>query len=83
MLTFWGNKKPSSRQHLLQGAQDGIYQELTLRGKVVVEGHYRGDEKHGVWKEWTPEGVPTLEQTLEARQARRRREEVSSTARSR
>ena len=62
MLTFWGNKKPSSRQHLLQGAQDGIYQELTLRGKVVVEGHYKGDVKHGVWKEWTPEGVPTLEQ---------------------
>jgi antitoxin component YwqK of YwqJK toxin-antitoxin module len=63
MLTFHANKKPSSRQHMSQGLQDGIYQELTPRGKVVVEGHYRADLKHGVWKEWTPEGAMTLEQT--------------------
>lgn len=63
MLTFFGNKKPASRQHVFQGQQDGIYQELTQRGKVTVEGHYRGDQKHGMWKEWTPEGVPTLEQS--------------------
>src|SRR5262249_13899175 len=25
--------------------------------------HYRSDLKHGSWKEWTPEGVPTLEQS--------------------
>jgi antitoxin component YwqK of YwqJK toxin-antitoxin module len=63
MLTFWPNKKVASRQHLYQGAADGVYQELTNRGKVVVEGRFRGDVKHGTWKEWTAEGVPTLEQT--------------------
>jgi antitoxin component YwqK of YwqJK toxin-antitoxin module len=63
MLTFWPNRKVATRQRLLRGAADGPYQELTLRGKVVVEGRYRADQKHGVWKEWTAEGVPTLEQT--------------------
>jgi antitoxin component YwqK of YwqJK toxin-antitoxin module len=62
MLTFWPNKKVASRQHMVQGKADGIYQELTVRGKVVVEGHYRNDVKHGSWKEWTADGVPTLEQ---------------------
>jgi antitoxin component YwqK of YwqJK toxin-antitoxin module len=63
MVTFWPNKKVASRQRLYQGAADGIYQELTSKGKVVVEGHYRSDLKHGSWKEWTAEGVPTLEQS--------------------
>lgn len=62
LLTFWPGKKVASRQHVYQGAADGLYQELTDRGKVVVEGHYRNDVKHGAWKEWTPDGVPTLEQ---------------------
>lgn len=63
MLTFWPNKKVASRQHLYQGAADGLYQELTNRGKVVVEGHYRNDARHGTWREWTADGVPTLEQS--------------------
>lgn len=63
MLTFWPNKKVASRQHLAQGVADGVSQELTNRGKVVVEGRYRNEVKHGAWKEMTPEGVPTLEQT--------------------
>ena len=63
MLTFWGNKKAASKQHIYQGTVDGLYQELTVRGKVVVEGHYRADVKHGAWKEWTPEGVLLLEQS--------------------
>jgi len=63
MQTFWPNKKVATRQHLYQGAADGLYQELTNRGKVVVEGRFRSDQKHGAWKEWTPDGVPTLEQT--------------------
>lgn len=62
MLTFWPNKKVASRQHLYGGAADGLYQELTNKGKVVVEGRYRGDAKHGAWKEMTADGVPTLEQ---------------------
>jgi antitoxin component YwqK of YwqJK toxin-antitoxin module len=63
MLTFWPNKKIASRQHFSQGAADGVYQELTIRGKVVVEGKFKNDVKHGAWKEWTAEGVPTLEQS--------------------
>jgi antitoxin component YwqK of YwqJK toxin-antitoxin module len=63
MLTFWPNKKVASRQRLSQGMADGPYQELTSRGKVVVEGRFRNDAKHGVWKEWTAEGVLTLEQS--------------------
>ena len=63
MMTYWPNKKPASRQRLVQGKAEGVYQELTSRGKVVVEGHYRNDVKHGVWKEWTTDGVPTLEQS--------------------
>ncbi|HEU4734333.1 MAG TPA: hypothetical protein VFT22_40855 [Kofleriaceae bacterium] len=62
MLTFWPNRKVATRQHLYQGAADGLYQELTNRGKLVVEGRYRSDARHGAWKEWTPEGIPTLEQ---------------------
>ncbi len=34
-----------------------------MRGKVVVEGHYSADQKHGLWKEWTPEGALLLEQS--------------------
>jgi antitoxin component YwqK of YwqJK toxin-antitoxin module len=63
MLTFWPNKKVASRQHFYQGASDGLYQELTKEGKVVVEARFRSDAKHGAWKEFTPDGVPTLEQT--------------------
>lgn len=62
MLTFWPSKKVASRQRVSQGAADGLYQELTPRGKVVVEGRYRNDARHGAWKEWTADGVPTLEQ---------------------
>lgn len=60
MLTFHANKKPSSKTRLYSGSLDGLYQELTPRGKLVVEGHYRSDQKHGVWKEWTLDGVTLL-----------------------
>ena len=63
MLTFWPNKKVASRQHMYQGAADGLYQELTIKGKVTVEGRFRNDLRHGAWKEWTADGVPTLEQS--------------------
>ena len=62
-LTFWGNRKVSSKTRMFKGVEDGPYQELTLRGKVVVEGRYRGGLKHGVWKAWTPDGVLLLEQS--------------------
>jgi antitoxin component YwqK of YwqJK toxin-antitoxin module len=63
LTTVHANKKPASRQQLLKGLEDGPYQELTYRGKVVVQGTYRGGLKHGLWKEWTPSGVLVLEQS--------------------
>lgn len=60
--TYYPNKKVSSRQHQTDGDDDGIYQELTPRGRVTVEGHYRSDLRSGSWKEQTELGVPTLEQ---------------------
>jgi uncharacterized protein len=63
LTTFHGNKKPASRQKLVKGVEDGPYQELTPRGKIVVDGTYKGGVKHGVWKEWTSDGVLVLEQS--------------------
>ncbi|MGE5181596.1 MAG: toxin-antitoxin system YwqK family antitoxin [Acidobacteriota bacterium] len=64
MYTYYPNHKIATKTHMYQGQMDGVYQELTFRipQKVLVEGHYSGDRKHGVWKEWTELGVPTLEQ---------------------
>ncbi len=62
-VTFHANRKPSSKQRLYKGVEDGVYQELTPRGKVVTEGRFAGGVKHGAWKEWTADGVPVLEQS--------------------
>jgi len=63
MTTWHAKQKPASRQRLLRGVEEGLYQELTYRGKIVVEGTYSGGVKHGTWKEWTPDGVLVLEQS--------------------
>lgn len=63
MLTFHPNKKPATKQKLVRGVENGAYQELTNRGKVLVEGTYVGGVKHGPWKEWTADGVIELEQS--------------------
>lgn len=59
METYYANKKVASKTHMVAGAMDGVYQELTMRGKVVVEGRYASDKKHGWWREWndTPAGL--------------------------
>src|SRR5690606_20714879 len=62
MTTFHTNRRPSSHQRLRHGVEDGPYRELSYRGKLVVEGAYRGGAKHGAWKEWTPGGALVLEQ---------------------
>jgi uncharacterized protein len=62
MITYHPNKKPATKQQIVGGDMEGVYQELTPRGKVVVEGHYYADHKNGVWKEQTELGVPILEQ---------------------
>jgi antitoxin component YwqK of YwqJK toxin-antitoxin module len=60
MITFHANKKPSSKTRLYSGSIDGPYQEFNPRGKLVVEGRYKADQKHGVWKEWTLDGTTLL-----------------------
>lgn len=62
METFHLNKKPSSKQRLVDGVESGSYQELTARGVVVVDGRYANGVKHGLWKEHSPAGVLELEQ---------------------
>jgi antitoxin component YwqK of YwqJK toxin-antitoxin module len=64
MYTYWPTLKPATKTHYYQGLMDGVYQEFTLRmpQKLVVEGHYSGDRKHGWWREWTEQGALVLEQ---------------------
>lgn len=61
MVTFHANKKPSSKTRMRGGLMDGLYEELTPRGKVLVEGHYASDKKHGWWREWTETGAQVYE----------------------
>jgi len=63
MLTFHPNKKAATKTKMYKGVMDGKYEELTPLGKTIVEGRYASDRKHGAWREQTPGGVPTLEQT--------------------
>jgi antitoxin component YwqK of YwqJK toxin-antitoxin module len=56
-LTFHPNKKPSSRVRMKNGLLDGAYEELSFTGKLLVEGSYAADRKHGRWREWTAAGV--------------------------
>jgi antitoxin component YwqK of YwqJK toxin-antitoxin module len=65
MLTFHTNKKAASRQAIVNGVMSGIYQELTPLGKIVVQGRYRADHKHGTWKYSTMTGAPLREHTYE------------------
>jgi uncharacterized protein len=65
METYYPNKKVSSKTHMVAGAMDGVYQELTQRGKVVVEGRYSSDHKNGWWREWNDLGPGGLQLQLE------------------
>ena len=57
MLTFHPNKKPSSKTRMSGGLMNGKYEELTPRGKQLVEGNYASERKHGWWREWSETGV--------------------------
>lgn len=61
-LSFHANHKPATRQKFVRGVENGVYQELTNKGKIVVEGFFANGQKHGIWKEWTADGVLLLEQ---------------------
>jgi len=62
MLTYHVNKNVATKTQMVKGLMDGKYEELSPRGKTVVDGRYSGDKKHGVWRELSELGVPTLEQ---------------------
>lgn len=64
MYTYWPTKKPETKAYYYKGVMDGAYQELSFRlpQKLLVEGHYAGDRKHGSWREWTEQGQLVLEQ---------------------
>jgi antitoxin component YwqK of YwqJK toxin-antitoxin module len=57
MVTFHGNRKPASKTRISGGLMNGKYEELTMRGKQLVEGSYAADRKHGTWREWNDSGV--------------------------
>ncbi len=57
MLRFSSPKKVERKIEYVDGRPDGLYQELTTQGKVVLEGHYRAGKKHGSWIEKTANGA--------------------------
>jgi uncharacterized protein len=62
LVTYHATRQPASRTRYVKGLREGAYQELTVRGKVVVEGRYAGNRKHGWWRERTEAGTLVLEQ---------------------
>ncbi|HEY5926024.1 MAG TPA: hypothetical protein VIV11_30265 [Kofleriaceae bacterium] len=61
-FAYHTNQRIATKTQLAKGLMDGKYEEYTSRGKLVIEGRYAGDKKHGVWREQTEAGVPLLEQ---------------------
>ncbi len=57
MVTFHNNRKPATKTRVSGGLMNGKYEELTTRGKPLVEGGYASDRKHGLWREWNDAGV--------------------------
>ncbi len=62
MVTFHANQRVATKTQMVKGLMEGAYEELTPRGKTIVSGRYYKDQKHGVWREQTEAGAPTLEQ---------------------
>lgn len=57
LVTFHANRKPATKTRIAGGAMNGKYEELTPRGKPLVEGYHAGDRRHGWWREWDEFGV--------------------------
>ncbi len=62
MLTFHANQQPASKQQMLRGALHGSYQELSVNGKILIDGRYANHRKHGWWREYNEQGALLLEQ---------------------
>jgi antitoxin component YwqK of YwqJK toxin-antitoxin module len=61
-LTYHLNRRVASRTRYKDGQLSGKYEELSTRGKTLVEGHYFADKKHGWWREWTETGLLVSEE---------------------
>lgn len=62
MLTYYGNRKVATKEHVVKGERDGRYQELSMKGKAVVDGYYGGGVRWGDWREYTADGVLLLDE---------------------
>src|SRR5439155_13312427 len=62
LLTFWPNHTVQTKSRLYQGELEGLYQEYTLRGKLVVEGRYSNGRRNGRWHEQTETEVPLVDE---------------------
>jgi antitoxin component YwqK of YwqJK toxin-antitoxin module len=62
MSTFYPNHNAATKTKLYKGELEGPYLELTMRGKVLVEGRYSSGRKHGRWHEQTETEVPILDE---------------------
>lgn len=51
MMTFHDSGAPATQLAMVRGVRHGAYRELSSQGRVLVEGAYRNDEKHGPWIE--------------------------------
>lgn len=63
MFAYHPNGRPSLRQRFVRGRAEGLYEELTPSGRVIVEGRYLDDEKHGLWTYRATDGVIVREET--------------------
>lgn len=61
--TFHDNRQLATRTTLVDGKREGPHRELSPRGKVLVQGGYRADRRHGPWLERDAEGKRLREAT--------------------
>jgi uncharacterized protein len=63
MLTFHANKRVATKTAYVNGLKEGTYEELSPRGKTLVQGRYLRDERHGLWTELTEAGELVVERS--------------------
>lgn len=63
MLTFHDDGERASELTMVRGVRHGLYRELSPQGRVLVEGLYKDDAKHGPWIERNRDGELVRETT--------------------
>jgi uncharacterized protein len=61
MSTFYDNGVAATKVDMVRGLRHGNYQELTPRGRVVVEGTYVNDQRQGPWLAFDSDGAVVRE----------------------